>query len=78
MFGKDFVCLNCGTVGKPKTKVKGNLLIEIALWLLFLIPGIIYSLWRSGKAYKSCRACGSESLVPLDSPKGQEMVKKNK
>ena len=76
LFQKEMVCLICGSVGKSKTKVKGNIGLEIVLWLLFLIPGIIYSLWRSGGAYKACRACGSDKLVPVDSPKGKEMLSK--
>ena len=64
------ICPNCGTIGKPETVTKGNILIEIGLWLLFLIPGVIYSIWRLTTRTKACRSCGVENMVPLSSPMG--------
>ncbi|HEY1037268.1 MAG TPA: YqaE/Pmp3 family membrane protein [Candidatus Paceibacterota bacterium] len=71
---KKLICSACGHIGSSKTAVKGNLLIEIILWLCFLIPGLIYSLWRSSSRYKTCRNCGSSSLIPLDSPMGKKLL----
>ena len=72
---REMVCVRCGTVGKPKQKVKGSFLLEAALWLMLIIPGIFYSLWRSfGGTLKVCRSCGSEELVPTDSPRGRELL----
>jgi len=67
------ICSNCGTVGFPKYVIKGNVLIEIILWLCFLIPGLIYSIWSRTNEKKSCRACGSQNLVPLNSPVGKKL-----
>jgi hypothetical protein len=75
MFGKKFVCMNCGSVGPLKTQTKGSLGLEILLWIFFLIPGIIYSIWRHSSTKEVCKACGSMNLVPVDSPKGQELMK---
>lgn len=61
-------CATCGHVGKGLTKTRGMLLIEIVLWLCFLVPGLIYSIWRQGSKHKVCASCGASTLVPLDSP----------
>ena len=61
-------CTACGHEGETTTATKGGLLIEIALWLCFAVPGLIYSLWRINSRHETCSACGSASLVPTTSP----------
>ena len=68
---KDTICADCGTVGQPKSVTRGSFLIEIVLWLCFLVPGLIYSLWRLTTRRKACRACGGTTLLPLDTPGGK-------
>lgn len=68
------VCKDCGTVAEPKTKAKGSMAVEIVLWLCFLVPGLIYSVWRMANKYESCPACGSDKLLPVGSPVGQQMA----
>lgn len=68
------ICSACGHVGSSKTAVKGSFLIEIVLWLCFLIPGIIYSLWRSSSRHKTCPSCGSTNMIPLDSPVAKKLL----
>ena len=72
MFGKR-ICTTCGSTKRPRTVTPGMLLIEILLWLTFLIPGIIYSIWRMTSRKRVCRACGSTAIVPLNSPVGREL-----
>ncbi len=67
------ICSNCGTIGRPKSKTRGNIIIEIILWLMMIIPGLIYSLWRCGTTEKVCRSCGSPNMVPLKSPRGKKL-----
>lgn len=71
---KPKVCKACGHSGRSSTKVRGNIGIEIVLWLCFIIPGLIYSLWRSGSRYKACAQCGSDQLIPADSPMGKKIL----
>jgi hypothetical protein len=71
---KQLICSACGQVGDGKTKIKGNGLIELILWLCFIIPGIIYSIWRSSSRYKACPSCGSTNLIPADSPIGKKLL----
>jgi len=47
----DFICANCGHLGDEKQVTKGSFGIEVILWLCFLIPGLIYSLWRLSSRY---------------------------
>lgn len=68
------VCTTCHTVGRVKTQVKGSLLVEIFMWCFFLLPGIIYSLWRITSKQKVCGACGSPLLVPVDSSVGKKIT----
>lgn len=67
------ICTSCGTMGKPKTITKGSFLVEIILWLFFLVPGLIYTLWRLTTKTRGCRSCGASTMVPLDSPLGQKL-----
>lgn len=73
--GEGMLCTTCGTVGEGKTKTGGSLLIEIVLWLCFIIPGLIYSLWRLTTRKRACAACGAATLVPRDSPIAQKLLK---
>jgi hypothetical protein len=71
---KKLVCTQCGYVGKPKGAIKGNTLIEIILWLFLIIPGLIYSIWRSSSRYKICPQCKSSTLIPVDSPRAKKIM----
>lgn len=61
-------CLTCGHEGRTGKVTRGSFLIEVILWLCFLIPGLIYSIWRLGTRHEACTNCGSVSVVPLSSP----------
>lgn len=74
--GKKSVCSNCGFVGRPIKEVKGNILIEVVLWLFILLPGLIYSLWRRSGRKFVCPQCKQTTMVPLDSPVGQKLAEK--
>lgn len=68
------VCKDCGTVAEPKRKARGAMAVEIILWLCFLLPGVVYSVWRLSNKYDACAACGSEKLLPLSSPVGAQVA----
>jgi hypothetical protein len=70
---KMMYCTSCGTIDTPKTRTKGSLGTELFLWLLFLVPGIFYSVWRLTTRHKACPACESPGLIPPWSPKAQEV-----
>ncbi len=62
---KQFKCELCGHIGTAKKQVRGSFGIEIILWLFFIIPGLIYSVWRLSSKEEVCAKCGHSShLVP--------------
>ena len=71
---KQKLCTNCLTVAAPKRRTPGSFLIEIVLWLCFLVPGVIYSLWRVSARHFVCPACGSREIVPVDSPRAKQLL----
>lgn len=74
MASKERICQACGTTGKTRTETPGSIFIEIILWLFFLVPGLIYSIWRHSKKHQVCRSCGSAAIIPLDSPAGRDLA----
>lgn len=71
---KTLVCTQCGSIDSVKKITPGSFAIEIVLWLCFLIPGLIYSLWRLAARRKGCGVCGSAALVPAASPMGRKIT----
>ena len=69
-------CPNCGSVAKPKRRTKGSFLIEFLLWLCFLVPGLIYSIWRLTTRAEVCGICGNPGVIPEDSPRAREALAK--
>ena len=72
--GADMVCATCGHMGPTKSHTRGTIVIEIILWLMFLIPGLIYSVWRLSTRRRVCAACGGATLVPPDTPTGKRLL----
>lgn len=70
----EFICSNCGHLGHEKQITKGSFGIELILWLCFLIPGLIYSLWRLSSRHSACAHCQAPNLVPVNSPRGMQLA----
>lgn len=68
------ICQHCGNTCRPRKLTKGSLAMEIILWLMFLAPGIIYSIWRLTTRYWGCPYCFEPDPVVLDSPRGRKLV----
>lgn len=68
------VCKDCGFTGKVIKTAKGSLLIEMVLWLCFLVPGVIYTLWRFSNRVYHCPSCHGQSLIPINSPVGIKLL----
>jgi hypothetical protein len=64
-------CLYCGFVGNPVPNTPGTASMEVRLWFLFLVPGLIYSAWRRLATYQGCAKCGNKHLVAADSAVAQ-------
>lgn len=68
------LCTVCGTVGNTKRDMKGSIFTEFLLWCFFLLPGLIYSIWRHSTVAQVCRNCGSPAVIPLSSPVAQQTL----
>lgn len=68
------VCTRCLAQGHTKIVVKGSIWIELVLWLACLVPGVVYSIWRLTSKERICASCGSNDLVPLDSPRARQLL----
>jgi len=68
------ICTNCGYQGKPSTITRGGIGTEIILWLLFIIPGLLYSIWRMSTKYTACPKCKKPTMIPLDSLMGKKIL----
>ena len=73
----EMVCTQCGHVGWPTKVTKGHFLIEVLLWLCFLIPGIIYSVWRLTSRHDACPMCGNPHMIPKNSPMAKKFIMEN-
>lgn len=71
---KRVICNRCESMTKPEKYTPGHFLIEVALWLCFLLPGVLYSLWRFTSKRNVCSTCGSDELIPFTSPKGKRLL----
>jgi hypothetical protein len=68
------VCSNCRSSIRPEQKKPGTGGVEVLLWLFFIVPGLIYTVWRSGAAYNICPVCQARNPVPLDTPAGKRLA----
>lgn len=68
------VCTVCETVDYPRRHTRGSFALEVALWCTFIVPGVIYSLWRVSTREHVCRACGRPATVPFDTPVARRIV----
>ncbi len=60
-------CHNCS----PTALMKGNSWIEFVLYLFYIIPGIVYSVWRRSEQPNICPLCKTPGLVPAAAAKPQ-------
>lgn len=77
MSSKILICSQCGFVGSPKSGIKGNLLIEIMLWCFLLLPGFLYSIWRSSSRHSMCPKCKNSNLIPIDAPRARKIMEES-
>ena len=68
-----YICTNCGYEGRPVSYTPGSFWLELVLWLFFLLPGLVYSIWRLSARKKVCPKCKSPYMIPIDSPLGQKL-----
>jgi hypothetical protein len=56
----EVICPQCRRTVVPRKQAPGSFAVEVALWLLFCAPGLVYSIWRiSAPRRRSCPGCGA-------------------
>ena len=67
------ICANCRYQGSPVTRTKGSFRIEVLLWT-FILPGLIYTVWRLTTRERVCPKCQRPHMIPLDTPVGRRLL----
>lgn len=62
------LCTACGRSSEPEHKLKGHVAITILLLCFYIVPGIIYMVWRRSGIKDNCPICKSENIIPVSSP----------
>ena len=65
-------CPACGDTNNGMAHTKGSIFLELLLWLCFLLPGLIYSIWRLASRQRVCQTCSSPGLIPTNSPRAKK------
>jgi hypothetical protein len=68
------LCTHCGATTVPRRVTPGPGWITLVLLIFFVVPGVIYWLWRHTSTYEVCAQCGNRSLIPPTAPVAQTMV----
>ena len=72
-FTKAYVCTMCGCQREPILVRRGNGYIEITLWLFFIFPGLMYSLWRLVRKHEVCPKCMQPGMIRTGSSQGFQL-----
>ena len=65
-------CSSCHSFTSGKKETRGHFAIEVFMWLLLIIPGIIYSVWRQSSKHITCSQCGASNLIAFNAPKAKK------
>lgn len=59
-------CSNCWYKGRADYRRRWNTILEVCLWLLFIIPGLIYTLWRFMNKICICPKCKIDDVSEIN------------
>jgi hypothetical protein len=71
---RGMVCVRCLEKVRPVEVYRGSGWIELILWLFFLLPGIIYTIWRRSGKLRYCPKCQCSELVPFSSVRARQIL----
>lgn len=74
-FTKKYICMECGCQRDPVNAKRGLLVIEIFMWFLYIVPGVIYSIWRRVRTQRVCPNCRNPSVVLTSSSRAMRMMR---
>ncbi len=68
-------CTRCLQQGEYIEKIPGSMGITFLLTVfVFIVGGIIYSVWRHSNVYKVCPFCESQELVGVESERAKQLL----
>lgn len=59
---KRYFCTSC-SASSASARQRGSGWIEVVLYICYIVPGIIYSIWRRSGNSKVCPACKRATLI---------------
>lgn len=69
MQAPNFLCTQCGAETSAPLKVPpGSAWVGLALAVPFVLPGVVYAVWRYAMRRSVCPTCGHAQLIPGDAP----------
>ena len=68
------ICTYCGYKGYPILVPSGHIFFEVVLWLCYILPGVIYSVWRRVRPKEVCPECNHPSMISAYSAKARQMM----
>ncbi len=72
---RKYICMECGCQRDPIDAKRGLLAIEICMWLLYILPGVIYSIWRRVRKQQICSNCRNPSIELTSSSRVMKMMR---
>ncbi|MEW5917896.1 MAG: hypothetical protein AB1762_15950 [Gemmatimonadota bacterium] len=70
-----YVCTSCGHQTVRVDRVKpGSGWLTATLLCLFVVPGVVYWVWRHTSKQDRCPLCGRASTIPAESPIGRSLI----
>lgn len=86
IYSNEFICTECGNVGKASLKLGGSAWAEVVAWMisialimvtfgLSLLIGIAYTASRRSNETKVCKDCKGK-VIAVNSPEGQALMSK--
>jgi len=70
----DLICEKCGFIGQPRQFEKLPPIGGCLLLFLFIIPGIIYFMFKSSSDWWGCPSCQAPNMIPVTSFRGGELL----
>ena len=71
---EEYICQDCGYMGRAAVKLRGSGIVEKLLWCILIIPGPLYSYWRRQGGEVECAGCADGYIVKVDSKLGLVML----
>ena len=68
------LCTACLEKVEPEIVTSGSMIVELGLWIFFVIPGLLYSLWRLSSRHSECPKCGSREMIPLETERAKKLL----